>query len=99
VQLDNVLGLRFNVWTSIVLFVGAAVWFYLSARSHPGREDSVYRDGSGPGDGAEPGDSADATDAAAAEGDDDRNESAEADAEPDESNEEAPAGRKASTDD
>ena len=41
VQLDNVLGLRFNVWTSIVLFVAAAVFFLWSARRHPGRESVV----------------------------------------------------------
>lgn len=41
VQMDDVLGLRLNVWTSIVLFVLAAAWFLVSARRHPGREDSV----------------------------------------------------------
>ncbi len=41
VQLDDVLGLRFNVWTSIVLFVLAAAFFAWSARRHPGREDAV----------------------------------------------------------
>ena len=48
VQLENVLGLRFNVWTSIVLFTVALVYFVLSLRRHPGREESVYRDGFGP---------------------------------------------------
>jgi prolipoprotein diacylglyceryl transferase len=48
VQLNDVLGLRFNVWTSIVLFVGAAIYFVLSLRRHPGREEKVYRDGHGP---------------------------------------------------
>jgi prolipoprotein diacylglyceryltransferase len=38
VQLDNVLGLRWNVWTSILLFVAAAVFFLVSERRHPGRE-------------------------------------------------------------
>ena len=42
VQLNDVLGLRLNVWTSIVLFVAAGVYFVVSARRHPGREDSVY---------------------------------------------------------
>ncbi len=51
VQLDDVLGLRFNVWTSIVLFVAALVYFVLSSRRHPGREASVYRDGFAPTDG------------------------------------------------
>ncbi|WP_318152114.1 prolipoprotein diacylglyceryl transferase [Nocardioides hwasunensis] len=41
VQLNNVFGLRFNVWTSIVLFVLAAIFFVWSARRHPGREDVV----------------------------------------------------------
>jgi prolipoprotein diacylglyceryl transferase len=43
VEADDVLGLRLNVWTSIVLFVLAAAYFVVSARRHPGREDSVYR--------------------------------------------------------
>ena len=42
VQLNDVLGLRFNVWTSIVLFALAAAYFLWSARKHPGREESVY---------------------------------------------------------
>ena len=42
IQLDNVLGLRLNVWTSIVLFVAAGVYFVVSTRRHPGREDDVY---------------------------------------------------------
>ena len=42
VQLDDVFGLRLNVWTSIVLFVAAGAYFVVSARRHPGREDSVY---------------------------------------------------------
>jgi prolipoprotein diacylglyceryl transferase len=41
VQLNNVLGLRFNVWTSIVLFVLATAFFLWSARHHPGREETV----------------------------------------------------------
>ncbi len=48
VQLDNVLGLRWNVWTSILLFVAAAVYFVLSRRRHPEAEASVYREGHGP---------------------------------------------------
>ena len=41
VQMNDVFGLRLNVWTSIVLFVLAAVYFVVSARRHPGREDVV----------------------------------------------------------
>ena len=42
VQLEDVLGLRLNVWTSIVLFVLAATYFVVVGRRHPGREESVY---------------------------------------------------------
>ena len=45
VQMYDVFGLRLNVWTSIVLFVAAAVYFVWSARRHPGRETVVYTDG------------------------------------------------------
>ena len=47
VELDDVGGLRFNVWTSIVLFVAAAVYFVVSSRLRPGREEQVYRPGTG----------------------------------------------------
>lgn len=42
VQMDDVLGLRLNVWTSIVLFLVGAAWFTWSALRRPGRETSVY---------------------------------------------------------
>ncbi len=42
VQMDDVLGLRLNVWTSIVLFALAAAFFAWSSRRHPGREAEVY---------------------------------------------------------
>ena len=42
VQMDDVFGLRLNVWTSIVLFVVGLAWFLWSARHRPGREESVY---------------------------------------------------------
>ncbi len=41
VQLDDVFGLRFNVWTSIVLFVLAAVFLLVQRRRRPGRESVV----------------------------------------------------------
>jgi prolipoprotein diacylglyceryl transferase len=44
VQLDDVLGLRLNVWTSIVLFVLAAAWFVHAGRRWPGREDVLVTD-------------------------------------------------------
>ena len=45
VELRDVGGLRFNVWTSIVLFVVAAAYFVLAGRRRPGREDSPYVEG------------------------------------------------------
>ena len=42
VQLQDVFGLRLNVWTSIVLFVAAAAYFVVAGRRRPGREESVY---------------------------------------------------------
>ena len=41
VQMNDVLGLRLNVWTSIVLFVAAALFFVWSAKRHPGRDETV----------------------------------------------------------
>ena len=46
VELADVGGLRFNVWTSIVLFVGAAVYFVVATRRHPrpdSREPTPYK--------------------------------------------------------
>ena len=48
VQLDDVAGLRFNVWTSIVLFAVALAFFVWSSRRHPGREEEVYLPGRAP---------------------------------------------------
>ena len=42
IELNDVLGLRWGVWMSIVLFVLAAVYFVVSARLRPGREESPY---------------------------------------------------------
>jgi prolipoprotein diacylglyceryl transferase len=50
VELKDVGGLRFNVWTSIVLFVAATVYFVVSSRLRPGREEQVYQPGRGPAD-------------------------------------------------
>lgn len=38
VQMSDVLGLRLNVWTSIVLFVLAALYFAWATKHRPGRE-------------------------------------------------------------
>lgn len=48
VELNDVGGLRFNVWTSIVLFLVAAGYLLISLRLRPGREDSIYLPGREP---------------------------------------------------
>jgi prolipoprotein diacylglyceryl transferase len=48
VQMNNVLGLRLNVWTSIVLFVAATIYFVWAGRKGYGREEAVYVEGKGP---------------------------------------------------
>jgi prolipoprotein diacylglyceryl transferase len=48
VEASDVFGLRLNVWTSIVLFLGSATYFVVMGRLRPGREESVWRDGRGP---------------------------------------------------
>jgi prolipoprotein diacylglyceryl transferase len=63
VQLDDVAGLRLNVWVSIVLFVLAAAFFVWQGRRHPGREESVYVEGREPPP-AQPDSGDDATDEA-----------------------------------
>lgn len=45
VQMDDVLGLRLNVWTSIVMFVAAAAYFAWATLRRPGREEAVYTGG------------------------------------------------------
>ncbi|MDH2416654.1 prolipoprotein diacylglyceryl transferase [Nocardioides sp. CER19] len=42
VELHDVLGVRFNVWTSVVLFVAALAYFVWSLRRNPGREPQLY---------------------------------------------------------
>ncbi len=49
VQLDDVLGLRLNVWTSLLLLVAATAWFVVAGRRHPGREEP-YQPGHAPAD-------------------------------------------------
>ncbi len=45
IELNNVLGLRWGVWMSIVLFVLALGYFVLAGRHRSGREQSPYVDG------------------------------------------------------
>ncbi len=40
---ETVLGLRLNVWTSVVVFLGALVAFVVVGRRHPGRETEDQR--------------------------------------------------------
>ncbi len=47
VRIDNatlVFGVRINVFTSVLVALGAVVYFILSAIKRPGRESSVYRE-------------------------------------------------------
>ncbi len=105
VQLENVLGLRFNVWTSIVLFVAAAIYFFLSLRRHPGREEAVYRPGREPGPAAEAAAEVEAEDAPedaeedAAAVDGDGTDPASDTPEQDDSSADDPVAGKVSTDD
>ncbi|GAA4697550.1 prolipoprotein diacylglyceryl transferase [Nocardioides nanhaiensis] len=50
VELDDVGGLRLNVWVSIVCFVLAALFFVWQGRRRPGREEQVYVTGREPVD-------------------------------------------------
>jgi prolipoprotein diacylglyceryl transferase len=63
----HILGLRLNDWTAIIVFAGAVLYFVLSARRRPGREEIIepaVADGPPPtGD-----DTADAADAAGPDG-------------------------------
>lgn len=44
VQLDDVLGLRLNVWTAIVLFTLATAYFLYAGRRWSEREETIYTD-------------------------------------------------------
>lgn len=51
VEYNDVLGLRLNVWTSIILFTAALLYFILAGRKHPApntREASVFVEGREP---------------------------------------------------
>lgn len=50
VELSDVGGLRFNVWTSIVLLLVAVAFLVWSRRRHPERESQVYEPGREPAD-------------------------------------------------
>jgi hypothetical protein len=39
---NHILGLRVNVWTSIIVFAGGMVWFMLHGGFRGGREASPY---------------------------------------------------------
>ncbi|HET7388024.1 MAG TPA: prolipoprotein diacylglyceryl transferase [Nocardioidaceae bacterium] len=41
---NHVLGLRLNDWTSIGVFLAALIYFVVSQRLHPGREEHVLRE-------------------------------------------------------
>jgi hypothetical protein len=47
---NHILGLRLNLWTSAVLFLGGVAYLVISARRRPGRETVVRRDTPTPDD-------------------------------------------------
>jgi prolipoprotein diacylglyceryltransferase len=42
---NTILGLRVNIWMSVLVALGALVYLVLSARSRPGREVHLLRPG------------------------------------------------------
>jgi len=40
---NDILGLRLNLWTCLLVFIGAVTYFVVSARLRPGREETLYR--------------------------------------------------------
>ncbi|MBA2716245.1 MAG: prolipoprotein diacylglyceryl transferase [Propionibacteriales bacterium] len=76
---NDIFGVRLNVWTSIIVFLAAAAYFVVTTRRHPGRETDVQ---------PEP-----ATDGPAdAVPSDEHSEPADADASPDDADQAAPDG-------
>ena len=55
VAADDVLGLRLNVWTSVVVGALALAYVVVSARLRPGRDETVWREGREPADDQPPG--------------------------------------------
>ena len=49
----DILGLRLNLWTCLLVFLGAATYFVVSARLRPGREENGYRTDPAPDEDAE----------------------------------------------
>ncbi|MFE9233856.1 prolipoprotein diacylglyceryl transferase [Cellulosimicrobium funkei] len=83
-EAELVLGLRLNVWTSILVGVGALVAFIVVGRRHPGREETVSLDAPGEAPATEPTEpveeSTDAADPEKTADSDDSEESEQADA-------------------
>ncbi|WP_407839610.1 prolipoprotein diacylglyceryl transferase [Streptomyces sp. DSM 116496] len=93
-EAHHILGLRLNVWTSIVVFVLAVVYLVLSAKLRPGREEIVEPDaGAGAKDGETPAEDGKAKDAEA-EGAVEADAEPEKDAEPKDAKAEAPGAKK-----
>lgn len=82
----HILGMRLNDWTSIIVFLGAVVYFVISAKRRPGREEVVEPLAAA----AEPGDPVEAEPAAEVEPEPEPEAEPEAEAE-EASEEEAPA--------
>jgi prolipoprotein diacylglyceryl transferase len=78
---EQVLGLRLNVWTSIVVGLGAVIAFVVIGRLRPGREDGVMLPGRTPP--GRPEDTADAPDDPGAAADEHDHEQDDVELEPD----------------
>jgi prolipoprotein diacylglyceryl transferase len=95
VEYQHVLGLRLNVWTSIVLFVLAAIYFVVVGRRRPGREVEVYTERRLAADRAAAAEAGDAdADAADAPTDADTSSSEDATSDPDPPSEPEPAAER-----
>jgi len=44
-EANHILGLRLNVWTSVIVFAGGLIYLIVSARLRPGRETELRRTG------------------------------------------------------
>ncbi len=74
---NDIFGVRLNVWTSIIVFLAAAAYFVVTTRRHPGRETDVQPEPAADGP----------ADAVLA---DEHSEPADADASPDDAGQAAP---------
>jgi prolipoprotein diacylglyceryl transferase len=87
----HILGMRLNDWTSIIVFVGAVVYFVISAKRRPGREEVVEPLAAAAGPDAESDEPEKAEPAVEADAEPEAVPEAEVEVEVEEASEEAPA--------